>query len=157
MSSPYKLAGRSQRPDGSVIRVCNVEIGGAEFVVAAGPCAVESRDQIVQAATAVAAAGARLLRAGAFKPRTSPYAFQGMGEQGLELLAEAGVRAELPTVTEVVSTEDVQLVARYSDVLQIGARNMQNFALLKAVGAVEKPVLLKRGLSATIDELLMAA
>jgi 3-deoxy-7-phosphoheptulonate synthase len=134
-----------------------VVIGGAEFVVAAGPCAVESKDQLMQAAAGVASAGARLLRAGAFKPRTSPYAFQGLGEEGLRLLALAGRSAGLPTVTEVVAAEDIPLVAEYSDALQVGARNMQNFVLLKALGAVGKPVILKRGLSATIDELLNAA
>jgi 3-deoxy-7-phosphoheptulonate synthase len=134
-----------------------VVIGGAEFVVAAGPCAVESKDQLMQAAAGVASAGARLLRAGAFKPRTSPYAFQGLGEEGLRLLALAGRSAGLPTVTEVVAAEDIPVVAEYSDALQVGARNMQNFVLLKALGAVGKPVILKRGLSATIDELLNAA
>ncbi len=157
MSSSYKLVDRSRCPNGTRIRIGDSEIGGDEFVVAAGPCAVESPDQMMQASTGVAFAGARILRGGAFKPRTSPYAFQGMGEEGLQLLAEAGRFAGLPTITEALSTEDVQLVARYSDVLQVGARNMQNFALLKAVGAIDKPVLLKRGLSATVDELLMAA
>jgi 3-deoxy-7-phosphoheptulonate synthase len=157
MSGSYKLVARASRPNGSTVSIGNVMIGGAEFVVAAGPCAVESQDQLMQAAVGVASAGARLLRAGAFKPRTSPYAFQGLAEEGLRLLALAGRTTGLPTVTEVLSTEDIPLVARYSDALQVGARNMQNFALLKALGGVGKPVILKRGLSATIDELLMAA
>jgi 3-deoxy-7-phosphoheptulonate synthase len=157
MSSSYKLVARANRPEGSTVAIREVIIGGSEFVVAAGPCAVESKDQVTQAATGVAAAGARLLRAGAFKPRTSPYAFQGLGEEGLRLLKLAGRSAHLPTVTEVLSTEDIPLVAEYADALQVGARNMQNFALLKALGGAGKPVILKRGLSASIDELLMAA
>jgi len=157
MSSSYKLVARGQCPEGSAVPVGDVVVGGTEFIVAAGPCAIESRDQMMQAALGVASAGARLLRAGAFKPRTSPYAFQGLGEEGLRLLEAAGRATRLPVVTEVLSTEDIPLVARYSDALQVGARNMQNFALLKALGRVEKPVLLKRGLSATIDEVLMAA
>src|SRR5438093_745056 len=124
MGTSYKLVARSENPEGSRVRIGNVEAGGAEFIVAAGPCAVETQDQMMQAATGVAAAGARLLRGGAFKPRTSPYAFQGLGEEGLQLLAEAGRITGLPTVTEVLSTEDVDLVAAYCDVLQIGARNM---------------------------------
>jgi 3-deoxy-7-phosphoheptulonate synthase len=157
MSGSYRLVARASRPEGSTVSIGDVVIGGAEFVVAAGPCAVESKDQLMQAAAGVASAGARLLRAGAFKPRTSPYAFQGLGEEGLRLLALAGRSAGLPTVTEVVAAEDIPLVAEYSDALQVGARNMQNFVLLKALGAVGKPVILKRGLSATIDELLNAA
>jgi 3-deoxy-7-phosphoheptulonate synthase len=157
MSSSYKLVGRANRPEGTTVAIRDVIIGGSEFVVAAGPCAVESKDQLMQAALGVAAAGARLLRAGAFKPRTSPYAFQGLGEEGLGLLALAGRSSGLPTVTEVVATEDIPLVSRYADALQVGARNMQNFALLKALGGAGKPVILKRGLSASIDELLMAA
>jgi 3-deoxy-7-phosphoheptulonate synthase len=157
MSGSYKLVARTSRPEGSTVSIGDVVIGGEEFVVAAGPCAVESKDQLMQAATGVASAGARLLRAGAFKPRTSPYAFQGLAEEGLHLLAHASRLTGLPTVTEVLATEDIPLVAEYSDALQVGARNMQNFALLKALGAVRKPVVLKRGLSATIDELLMAA
>jgi len=153
----YKLVSRAARPDGSRIRIGNIEVGGEEFVVAAGPCAIESRLQILETATRVAEAGARLLRGGAFKPRTSPYSFQGLGVEGLELLADAGAAAGLPTVTEVVTAEDVPLVAHYADALQVGARNMQNFALLKALGASDRPVLLKRGLSSTVEELLMAA
>jgi 3-deoxy-7-phosphoheptulonate synthase len=157
MGSSYRLVAREARPAGSTVRIGNLAIGGREFVVAAGPCAVESHEQMMAAATGVASAGARLLRAGAFKPRTSPYSFQGLGEEGLRLLAAAGRVTDLPVVTEVMTAEDVPLVALYSDVLQVGARNMQNFALLKALGSVNKPVVLKRGLSATVDELLMAA
>ena len=155
--SPYRLVARDARPEGTRVRLGRVEVGGPEFVVAAGPCAVETRDQMLAAARGVAAGGARMLRGGAFKPRTSPYSFQGLGEEGLELLAEAGRSVGLPTVTEVIAPEDVDLVARYADVLQVGARNTQNFALLKALGRIGKPVLLKRGMSTTIDELLQAA
>jgi 3-deoxy-7-phosphoheptulonate synthase len=148
---------RSARPEGTRVRVGNVEVGGPEFVVAAGPCSVETESQIQEAARAVASSGARLLRGGAFKPRTSPYAFQGLGEEGLRLLAAAGWATGLPTVTEVVTAEHVPLVARYADALQVGARNVQNFALLKALGRAGKAVLLKRGFSTTVEELLMAA
>jgi 3-deoxy-7-phosphoheptulonate synthase len=154
---PYKLVGRAVRPEGTRVRVGPVVVGGREFVVAAGPCAVESRGQVLEAALAVAGAGARLLRGGAYKPRTSPYSFQGLGEEGLELLAEAGRAAGLPVVTEVLTAEEVALVAGYADLLQVGARNVQNFALLKALGAAGKPVLLKRGMSTTVEELLMSA
>jgi 3-deoxy-7-phosphoheptulonate synthase len=134
-----------------------VTVGGDDFVVIAGPCAVESRDQILRTADAVRRSGARVLRGGAFKPRTSPYSFQGLGEEGLKLLAEAGKQSGLPVVTEVTSPELVDLVCRYADVLQVGARNMQNYALLEAVGKVRKPVMLKRGMMSTIEELLLAA
>lgn len=154
---PFKLVSREFRAEGTVVRVGDVAIGGEEVVVIAGPCAVESREQLMETAEAVARAGARLLRGGAFKPRTSPYAFQGLEEEGLRLLAEARERFGLPVVTEVMSPEQVPLVAEYADVLQVGARNMQNFYLLRAVGRTGKPVLLKRGLSATIKEWLMAA
>ncbi len=154
---PYTLVDRSQRPEGSQVRVGDVVIGGPEVVVIAGPCAVESAEGILEAAGAVAASGARLLRGGAFKPRSSPYSFQGLGERGLEFLAEAGRATGLGVVTEVVAPEDVELVARHADVLQIGSRNMQNFRLLSAVGEQPRPVLLKRGLMATIEELLLAA
>jgi 3-deoxy-7-phosphoheptulonate synthase len=156
-SVDYKLVARETRPEGTRVRVGTTEIGGTEFVVAAGPCAVESRDQVVATARVVADAGARLLRGGAFKPRTSPYSFQGLGLEGLELLAEAGRETNLPTVTEVVTAEDVPLVASHVDMLQVGARNTQNFALLKALGSAGKPVLLKRGMSTSIEELLLAA
>jgi len=154
---PYALASRAYRREPSVVRVGSVAFGGPEVIVMAGPCAVESEEQVFATARAVAAAGARVLRGGAFKPRTSPYSFQGLGESGLELLAAAGRAHGLPVVTEVVAPEDVALVARHADVLQVGARNMQNFRLLQAVGEVERPVLLKRGLVATLDELLLAA
>ncbi len=160
---PYALASRAYRKESSVVRVGNVAFGGdvafggTELVVMAGPCAVESEEQVFATAAAVAAAGARILRGGAFKPRTAPYTFQGLGESGLELLAAAGRAHGLPIVTEVVAPEDVPLVARHADLLQIGARNMQNFRLLQAVGEAERPVLLKRGLVATLEELLLAA
>jgi 3-deoxy-7-phosphoheptulonate synthase len=157
LTTPYRLAARAVRPQGTMVRAGNVTIGGSSFSVAAGPCAVESRHQVHETAASVARSGARLLRGGAFKPRTSPYSFQGLGEEGLELLAEAGRAVGLPTVTEVVAAEDVRLVAAYADVLQVGARNTQNFALLKALGSAGKPVLLKRGMASTIEELLMSA
>jgi 3-deoxy-7-phosphoheptulonate synthase len=154
---PFKLVGRESRSERTVIRVRDVLIGGDEFVVMAGPCSVENRDQIMLTAKAVKAAGARILRGGAFKPRTSPYDFQGLELKGLELLAEAGRATGLPVITEVMDTEDIRLVAEYSDVLQVGARNMQNFSLLKKLGAAGRPVLLKRGMSATIREFLLSA
>lgn len=154
---PYKLASREFRPDPSRVRVGPVQIGGSAVAVIAGPCSVESPEQLLETAHAVRQAGAALLRGGAFKPRTSPYAFQGLAEEGLKLLAQARSETGLPVVTEVVSPGDVELVASYADMLQIGARNMQNFALLREVGRSRMPVLLKRGLSATIDEWLMAA
>lgn len=157
VGSPHPLADRSANPAGTVVRVGGVEVGGREFIVAAGPCAVETAVQLERTASAVFTAGARLLRAGAFKPRTSPYAFQGLGAEGLLLLERAGHEAGLPVVTEVVAAADVALVARHADALQVGARNTQNFALLKALGGAGKPVLLKRGMSTTVDELLMAA
>lgn len=153
----FQLAARDYRPEGTQIRVGEVLIGGEEPVLIAGPCAVESRSQLLETAHAVREAGAHMLRAGAFKPRTSPYTFQGLGLAGLELLAEARAATGLPVVTEVMSPEEVPLVAEVADVLQIGARNMQNFSLLKAVGRQPKPVLLKRGMSATIEEWLLAA
>jgi len=140
----------------TVVKVGNVKIGQG-FTVIAGPCAVESREQIIETAVEVKKLGADMLRGGAFKPRTSPYAFQGLEEEGLKLLQEARERTGLPIVTEVIDTKDVKLVSEYADVMQIGARNMQNFALLKEVGKLEKPVLLKRGLSATIEEWLYCA
>ena len=155
---PYKLVSREFAADRSVIRIGGAaEIGGQALAVIAGPCSVEGRDMLRQTARSVAAAGAGLLRGGAFKPRSSPYAFQGLGEAGLRMLAEVRAETGLPIVTEVMDTRQVELVAEYADVLQIGARNMQNFALLSEVGRVQRPVLLKRGLSATIQELLMAA
>ena len=157
VSKPWKLVSREVKPDDTFIDIGGARIGGGRFGVIAGPCAVESREQVEQAATAVKAAGAHFLRGGAFKPRTSPYAFQGMKEDGLKILADARARTGLPIVTEVMDTRDVELVARYADVLQVGARNMQNFSLLEAVGGQPKAVMLKRGLSATIQEFLMAA
>ncbi|HEY9179453.1 MAG TPA: 3-deoxy-7-phosphoheptulonate synthase [Candidatus Baltobacteraceae bacterium] len=148
---------RPARPEGSSLEVGNVRIGDGEFVIIAGPCSVESREQVLQTAHAVKTRGASMLRGGAFKPRTSPYAFQGLGWEGVDLLAEAGRASGLPTVSEVMTVDQVERMAQQIDVLQIGARNMQNFDLLKAVGRTGKPVLLKRGLSATIDELLAAA
>ncbi|HYX27290.1 MAG TPA: 3-deoxy-7-phosphoheptulonate synthase [Pyrinomonadaceae bacterium] len=140
-----------------VIRVRDVEIGGHEFVAMAGPCSVESRPQIMATAKAVKTAGARILRGGAFKPRTSPYDFQGLGIEALELLAEASEATGLPVITEVMDTEDIQLICQFADILQVGARNMQNFALLKKLGRVPKPILLKRGFCASIREVLLAA
>lgn len=157
VSEPFKLAGRSFHPEPSRIQVGNVTIGGGAPVVIAGPCSVESRDQVLETARAVKQAGAGLLRGGAFKPRSSPYSFQGLGEEGLKLLAEAGEETGLPVVSEVMDPENLDLVAEYVDILQLGARNMQNFHLLKKVGKAGKPVLLKRGLSATIEEWLMSA
>jgi 3-deoxy-7-phosphoheptulonate synthase len=154
---PYKLASRTFHPEPSVIKVKDVEIGGNEIILMAGPCAVESREQLLETAEIVKKAGAKILRGGAFKPRTSPYSFQGLGEKGLEILAEAREKTGLPIITEVVGTDTVDVVAEYADIVQIGARNMQNFPLLKAVGRINKPVMLKRGLSATIEEWLNAA
>jgi 3-deoxy-7-phosphoheptulonate synthase len=158
ISRSYKLVSQEGRTGRSVVRVRDgVSFGGEMLAICAGPCSVESREQLETTAVAVARAGANVLRGGAFKPRTSPYAFQGLGEEGLKFLREAADRSRLAVVTEVLDPRDVELVAKYADVLQIGARNMQNFTLLREVGGVHKPVLLKRGLAATIDEWLMAA
>jgi 3-deoxy-7-phosphoheptulonate synthase len=158
ITQPYKLASRAFKPEGSVIDVGKgVKIGGPEVVVAAGPCAVESEYQIDTIAESVARAGAKILRAGAFKPRSSPYTFQGMGEEGLKLMRTAADRNGLLVVSEVMDPSQVALLMQYVDVLQVGARNMQNYHLLRALGEVRKPVLLKRGLSATIEELLLSA
>jgi 3-deoxy-7-phosphoheptulonate synthase len=154
---PFKLAGREFKPEKTVVRVGEVEFGGERVPVIAGPCAVESEEQLLETARAVKAAGASVLRGGAYKPRTSPYSFQGLEETGLALLAEARRTTGLPVVTEVVNPRDVEHVSRYVDMLQVGARNMQNFVLLREVGRAKKPVLLKRGLAATIAEWLMAA
>jgi 3-deoxy-7-phosphoheptulonate synthase len=155
---PYKLASLEVQPEPSTIEIVpGLAIGGKEFIVGAGPCAVETREQICETAVAVKAAGARMLRGGAFKPRTSPYSFQGMEEEGLKLLAEARELTGLPIVTEVVNPRDVELVSRYADVMQVGARNTQNFALLKMLGQLDKPILLKRGMATTIQEFLMSA
>jgi 3-deoxy-7-phosphoheptulonate synthase len=157
IQEPHKLAGRTSHPHPTVIDVGGVKIGGSEVVVMAGPCSVESREQILEVAHMVKEAGATVLRGGAFKPRTSPYSFQGMGEKGLQYLAEAREQTGLPIITEVMREEQVQMVAEYADILQIGARNMQNYGLLQAVGKVQKPVMLKRGISGEIKELLMCA
>ena len=157
ISRPYKLASREFRPKNSVFPLDGVQIGSDDIVIIAGPCSVESRSQLLETAHAVREAGAHALRGGAFKPRTSPYSFQGMGEAGLELLAEARQVTGLPIVTEVMTPEQISLVVRYADVLQIGARNMHNYSLLHAVGESQQSVLLKRGMMASIEELLMAA
>src|SRR5690349_1737829 len=158
ISSPYKLAGRSFRPEGTIVKFANgVAIGGNDVVTMAGPCSVESREQIFTTAEIVAKAGARVLRGGAFKPRSSPYSFQGMGEDGLKLLREAGEKFGLIVVSEVMEISQIPLMTPYVDVFQVGARNMQNFNLLRELGKVRKPVLLKRGIAATIEELLLSA
>lgn len=157
ISAPYKFVSREFRSERTRVRVNGTEIGGGEFIVAAGPCSVESESQIMRTAEAVARAGAHLLRGGAFKPRTSPYDFQGLEEEGLKLLRKAKEATGLSIVTEVMSETDVDLVSEYADLLQIGARNMQNFSLLKALGRTTRPILLKRGMSSTIRELLMSA
>jgi 3-deoxy-7-phosphoheptulonate synthase len=157
ITKAYKMVSREFRPQNTVVNVNGVAVGGERFVVMAGPCAVENRDQVLSAARAVRDSGACILRGGAFKPRTSPYSFQGLGEEGLRILLAAKRETGLPIVTEVISPELVPLVSEYADILQIGARNMQNYALLEAVGKIRKPVLLKRGMMSTIEELLMAA
>ncbi len=158
VSKPYKLVSRDFHPRNTIVKVGGVEIGeGRRPVVVAGPCAVESEEQIMKTARAVKKAGADLLRGGAFKPRTGPHTFQGLREKGLELLAKAGKETGLPIVTEVMSPDTVGLVAEYADLLQVGARNMQNFDLLRELGKIKKPVLLKRGMSATLEEFLAAA
>ena len=157
ISRPYKLTSREFKPGNTIIPVNGVQVGSPQVLIIAGPCSVESRGQLLETAHAVREAGAHALRGGAFKPRTSPYSFQGLGEEGLEILAEAREQTGMPVVTEVMAPEQVPLVARYADVLQIGARNMQNYPLLHAVGESQTPALLKRGLMATVDELLMAS
>lgn len=157
VAAPYPQVAREHHPEPSEVRVGDVRIGGTEVVVMAGPCSVEDEDQLSVIGDAVARSGARMLRGGAFKPRSSPYSFQGLGEEGLVLLARVREQTGLPVVTEVVAPEDVDLVAKYADMLQIGARNMQNFRLLSEVGAQTRPVLLKRGISSTAEELLLAA
>ena len=154
---PYKLVGRELKTKPSVIRIGEHTVGGKQFMLIAGPCSVESRDQIIETAKLVKKSGAQYLRGGALKPRTSPYAFQGLEEDGLKLLREASEITGLKIVTEVVSINDVDLVADYADILQVGARNMTNFALLKDLGKIKKPIMLKRGLAATVQDLLMAA
>lgn len=157
VTQPYKLISRDLRPEKSVVRVGNATIGGRELAIIAGPCALENKEQVFSTAEAVAASGAKFFRGGAFKPRTSPYAFQGLGVEGLQMLAEVREEFDLNIVTEAMDEHGVDAVEKYGDCIQIGARNMQNFSLLRYVGKTRKPVLLKRGLSATLDELLLAA
>ena len=158
ISEPYKLAGRGFRPDGTVIEFSNgLKIGADEVVVMAGPCSVESREQLFTVAELISKAGARVLRGGAFKPRSSPYSFQGMGEQGLKLLREAGDRFNMLVISEVMEISQIPLMLPYVNILQVGARNMQNFNLLRELGKIKKPVLLKRGIAATLEELLLSA
>ena len=155
--TPYKLASREFHPEDTIIRIGDLTIGGNELQVMAGPCAVESREQMLEVAEMVKASGAKILRGGAFKPRTSPYSFAGLEEKGLQFMAEAREKTGLKIVSEVMDPRSVEMVAEYCDIVQIGARNMQNFNLLREVGKIRKPVLLKRGLSATIEEWIMAA
>ena len=157
VTKPYKLASRETHQEGSIIHVGNVQFGDGNAVMIAGPCAVESLEQTLRIADSVENRGAQILRGGAYKPRTSPYSFQGLGEEGLKILAEAREKTGLPFVTEVLDTETISVVAQYADMLQIGMRNMQNFTLLKEVGKAGKPVLMKRGMSATLEETLMSA
>lgn len=157
ITKPYKLASRESKPDDTIVDINGVKIGNGTVTIMAGPCAVETREQTLRIAQKVADMGAHMLRGGAYKPRTSPYAFQGLGERGLEILAEAREKTGLPVVTEVVDPATASLVAQYADMLQIGTRNMQNFILLQEVGKMGKPVLMKRGMSATLDETLMSA
>jgi 3-deoxy-7-phosphoheptulonate synthase len=156
ISKPFKLSSREFEPEDTVIRVGNVDIGGDALVVMAGPCAAETREQVMSTARAVKSAGANILRGGAFKPSTSPYSFRGLGEEGLKLLTEAKEETGLPLITEVLTPGDVELLVKYADILQVGARNMQNFVLLDEVGRANRPVMLKRGISATIQEWLLA-
>ncbi len=157
ISEPYKLASRSFRPEGSVVAIGDVRVGGDEVVVMAGPCSIESEAQVRAAAAAVRRAGAKILRGGAFKPRSSPYSFQGLGEEGLQLLRWAADEQNMKVVSEVMDLSQIDLMARYADLLQVGARNMQNFTLLRELGHLRKPVLLKRGIAATIEEWLLSA
>ena len=157
ISKPYKLSSREFQPEDTIIKVGDAVLGGGELVIIAGPCAVETENQVLETAKAVKAAGANILRGGAFKPSTSPYQFRGLGKQGLEILAMARAETGLPFITEVLTPQDVELVAKYADILQVGARNMQNFILLDEVGKAKMPVMLKRGMSATIQEWLLSA
>src|ERR1700739_231676 len=157
IAQPFKLVSKQVKPHRTIVNVGGVEIGGDKIVVIAGPCSVESREQLISTAHAVKKAGATLLRGGAYKPRTSPYDFQGLGEEALKILREASDETGLPVVTEVMSTEDVDLICDHADMLQVGARNMQNFALLRRLATIRKPILLKRGQSATVKEWLLAA
>ncbi len=155
--APFKLASRDFHPQDTVVKINGVSVGGPLFVTMAGPCSVESKEQLLETALAVKSAGAQILRGGAFKPRSSPYSFQGLGFPALEMLAEIGCQVNMPVATEVIAPEDVDLVAQYATILQVGARNMTNFALLQAVGRTQHPIILKRAMSATVEELLMAA
>lgn len=155
--SPYKMASRHFRPNGTIIRIRDVEIGGSKIVAMAGPCSVETEEQMEASAELVAAAGAQVIRGGAFKPRSSPYSFQGLGERGLQIMRSAADRNGLLVISEVMDVVQIPLLARYTDILQVGARNMQNFNLLRELGNIRKPVLLKRGIAATIEELLLSA
>jgi 3-deoxy-7-phosphoheptulonate synthase len=157
IEKPYKLASREFKSFNTTVKIKDVVIGGKEVVVMAGPCVVENKKQIFETAQQVKAAGAKILRGGAFKPRTSPYSFQGLEEDGLKLLAQAGEETGLAVVTEVMSVNQIELVGKYTDIFQVGARNMQNFVLLKELGKTKKPILLKRGMSATLEELLLSA
>ena len=157
ITTPYKLANRSFHAENTVIKIKDVEIGGNKIVMMAGPCSVENEDQIFRLAKSVAKSGARILRGGAFKPRTSPYSFQGLGEEGLKLLRSAADENHLLVITEVMQIDHIELIDKYTDIFQLGARNMQNFSLLKELGKVDKPVMIKRGQAATIEEWLMSA
>jgi 3-deoxy-7-phosphoheptulonate synthase len=155
--SPYKVVSREFKKENTLIKINGVTIGGKKVIIMAGPCSIEGRDMLLAIGKSVKSSGAAILRGGAYKPRTSPYSFQGMGKEGLELLKEAKHLLKMPVVTEIMDTKDIDLISDYTDIFQVGARNMQNFSLLKELGATNKPILLKRGLSATIKELLMSA
>jgi 3-deoxy-7-phosphoheptulonate synthase len=157
ITEPFKLASRSYKNEDTILKVKDVEIGGNEVIVMAGPCSIENEDQIFRLAEIVSKAGAKVLRGGAFKPRTSPYSFQGLGEEGLKMMRQAADANNLVMITEVLEINHIPLVEKYTDIFQIGARNMQNFSLLREIGKTDKPVMLKRGLAATIDDLLMSA
>src|SRR6188508_719199 len=157
ISEPYKLASRTYKPEGTVVTVGDIRIGGDEVIVMAGPCSAESEPQVRAAAAAVKRAGAKIFRGGAFKPRSSPYSFQGLGEEGLRLLRDASNAENLKLITEVMDLSQIEVIDKYTDIFQVGARNMQNFTLLRELGHARKPVLLKRGISATIEELLLSA
>jgi 3-deoxy-7-phosphoheptulonate synthase len=157
ISAPYKLVSREFKHDDTIIKINDVVIGGKEAVIIAGPCSIESRDQTFTIAESVSKAGAKILRGGAFKPRTSPYAFQGMGEDGLKIMREAADKFGMLVITEVMEREQIELVSKYADILQVGARNMQNFTFMRALGKAKKPIFLKRGIAATIEEWLMSA
>lgn len=157
VSAPYKLASRAFRPEGTIVRIKDVEIGGDQVIMMAGPCTVESRDQVEAIATSIAPLGVQVMRGGAFKPRTSPYSFQGLGEQGLKFLRDAADRHGLLTISEIMESSQIPMFIKYVDILQVGARNMQNFNLLKDLAKLDKPVLLKRGPAATIEETLLSA